>query len=222
MSSNNSFGGINFSDPNSKNIFEEHNSKMCQKWNTINKSLEICDVVVMKNDNNVFMVNGSLNGSLNLLSNVEKLYIKYWASNAPTYSQSFSGSGLPYPNEDVAFQNSPNVGVVPVVNGKFSFSLSYPNSYYENMGTVYVPPQVKVKVCNNTNIAVSKIQQINLGEGIPFRTLSWSPKRDWNKGPMFYCNNNLPVRTQYQILVDSAYPTVNNVPKNFWGSMPPH
>lgn len=222
MSSNNSFGGINFSDPNSKNIFEDHNNKMCQKWKTINKSLEICDVVIMKNDNNVFMVNGSLNGSLNLLSNVEKLYIKYWASNAPTYSQSFSGSGLPYPNEDVAFQNSPNVGVVPVINGKFSFSLSYPNSYYENMGTVYVPPQVKVKVCNNTNIAVSKIQQINLGEGIPFRTLSWSPKRDWNKGPMFYCNNNLPVRTQYQILVDSAYPTVNNVPKNFWGSMPPH
>jgi len=39
---------------------------------------------------------------------------------------------------------------------------------------------------------------------------------------MFYCNNNLPVRTQYQILVDSAYPTVNNVPKNFWGTMPPH
>ena len=176
----------------------------------------------MKNDNNVFMVNGSLNGSLNLLSNVEKLYIKYWASNAPTYSQSFSGSGLPYPNEELAFQNSPNIGVVPVVNGKFSFSLSYPNSYYDNMGTVYVPPQVKVKVCNDKNIAVSKIQQINLGEGIPFRTLSWSPKRDWNKGPMFYCNNNLPVRTQYQILVDSAYPTVNNVPKNFWGSMPPH
>ena len=66
MSSNNSFGGINFSDPNSKNIFEDHNNKMCQKWNTINKSLEICDVVLMKNDNNVFMVNGSLNGSLNL------------------------------------------------------------------------------------------------------------------------------------------------------------
>ena len=39
MSSNNSFGGINFSDPNSKNIFEEHNAKMCQKWNTINKSI---------------------------------------------------------------------------------------------------------------------------------------------------------------------------------------
>ena len=222
MSSNNSFGGINFSDPNSKNIFEDHNNKMCKKWNTINKSLEICDVVLMKNDNNVFMVNGSLNGSLNLLSNVEKLYIKYWASNAPTYSQSFSGSGLPYPNEEVAFQNSPNVGVVPVVNGKFSFSLSYPNSYYDNMGTVYVPPQVKVKVCNDKNIAVSKIQQINLGEGIPFRTQSWSPKRDWNNGPMFYCNNNLPVRTQYQILVDSAYPTVNTVPKNFWGKMPPH
>jgi deoxyribodipyrimidine photolyase-related protein len=30
------------------------------------------------------------------------------------------------------------------------------------------------------------------------------------------------MRVKHQILVDSAYPTVNDVPKNFWGSMPPH
>jgi hypothetical protein len=62
----------------------------------------------------------------------------------------------------------------------------------------------------------------NLGDGIPFRSLVDTKKRDWNSGPLFYCNNNLPVRSQYQILLDSGYPAVNKVPDNFWGLMPPH
>ena len=217
--SNNSFGSINFSDPESKNIFKTHEEKRCKKWDVLNKKLDLCDVILIKNDNNVFMVNGVLNGNLNYLSLSDNLFIKYWAANPPTYNQSFSGSGLPYPNEEVAFQNTPNVGLVKVINGKFSFSIRYPNSYYDNLGTELIPPIVKIKVCNDKNIAVSKIQQINIGNSIPFRTLTWTPKRNWNKGSTFY-SNNLPVRTQQQILMDSAYPNVNEVPDNFWGLKP--
>ena len=202
------------------NIFEEHKQKRCKEWNTINKKLELCDVSIMKNNNDVFLVNGQLHGEVMFLANVEKLFVKYWAANPPTYSQSFSGSAMPYPNEDVAFHNSSNVGVVPVQNGKFSFSIKFPNSYYDEMGSKYIPPQIKIKVCNNANIAVSKIQQINLSDGIPFRTLTWTSKKNPDDGCMFYCNNNLPVRTQYDILLASAYPTVNKVPKNFWGERP--
>lgn len=202
------------------NIFEEHNEKRCNKWDTITKRLELCDVSIMKNNNDVFLVNGELRGELLFLSNVEKLFIKFWAANPPTYSQSFSGSALPYPSEEVAFHNSSNVGVVPVKNGKFSFSITFPNSYYDNMGSVYVPPQIKIKACNNANIAVSKIQQINLSEGVPFRTLTWTPKKNPDIGCMFYCNPGLKARTQEEILKASAYPVVNKVPNNFWGERP--
>ena len=79
-----------------------------------------------------------------------------------------------------------------------------------------------IKICNDKNIAVSKIQHINLSEGIPFRTLTWSPKRNWSNGPMFYNNKDLPIRSQYEILLDSAYPNINKVPANFWGKKPPN
>ena len=222
--SNNSFAGINFNDPNSESIFRKHNDEMDPKWShIIEKSFDTCDVSIIKsNDNNVYVVNGVLKGDMKMLSYTEKIFIKYWAANSPTYNSSFSGSGLPYPNKMVAFENTENIGVAKVMNGKFSFSLRYPNSYYKELGTIYVPPQVKIKFCNDKNIKVSKVQEINLGEGIPFRTLTWPNQRNWNNGPMFYCNNNLPARTQYQILVDSAYPSKNKIPENFWGTMPPH
>jgi hypothetical protein len=67
----------------------------------------------------------------------------------------------------------------------------------------------------------SKIQKTNLGNGVPFRTLTWSTKRNWNNGSMFYDNNNLPVIDQYDILKNSKFPVVNIVPDNFWGAKPP-
>ena len=39
---------------------------------------------------------------------------------------------------------------------------------------------------------------------------------------MFYKSlQTLPVRSQEQILRDSAYPKKNKMPKNFWGLTPP-
>ena len=38
---------------------------------------------------------------------------------------------------------------------------------------------------------------------------------------MFYYNPDLPIRTQEQILIDSAYPCSNQEPNNFWGLTPP-
>ena len=68
---------------------------------------------------------------------------------------------------------------------------------------------------------MSKPQIVPLGDGTPFRTLTWSDKRDWNKGSDFYYNNNLPVIDQYNIIVNSEYPRTNRVPNNFWGKRPP-
>ena len=218
-----SFAGVNHNDPESQKVFEYRKNNMCSEFHCAEKSLPLCDLKIMKDTEKSYMVSGTLKGNLLQLSNQTSLYIKYWASNPPDYSSNFSGSALPFPNEEIAFEKSTNVGHSELIKGNFSITLRYPNSYYKNMGTVYVHPEVQIQVFDkNTNKSVSEIQHINLGEGIPFRTLTYPYQRDWNKGPEFYKNQNIKaIRSQEQILRDSAYPNTNTMPKNFWGQKPP-
>jgi len=220
MTSSNSFASINFNDPNSASIFDKHSSEMCDSYKKSNGDDFSFNLKLFKkkDEKNSYVVSGKLNyPNFN-----KKLYIKFNASSPPDYNANFSGSGLPFPNEEVAFENTPNRGVAEVYNGDFSFVLQYPNSYYTNMGTVYIPPQVRMMLVDKDNNELSEILTLNLGEGIPFRTLSWPIQRNWNDGAMFYDNQKLPVRSQYQILLDSAYPSTNVMPKNFWGMVYPH
>jgi len=214
--SDNSFAGINFNDPESAQIFENHSRMMNPIYKNLNESGFVVSLKVKNNNlNNSFVISGKLDNSFG-----SEKFIKYSASNPPTYNSNFSGSGLPYPTEEIAFENTPNRGVVPVINGEFTFSIRYPNSYYINMGSVLIEPHVKLILVNKDNKHIGETKTVGLGEGIPFRTLTWPIQRDWNKGPLFYKNDDLPVRTQYQILMDSAYPSINKVPPNFWGLKP--
>lgn len=216
-----SFAGVNFDDPQTKEIFKYRENQMCQKWKSSTKELPLCKVDITKDENSL-IVNGSLKGNVLNLSNSNNLFLRFKAASSPTYGSNFSGSGLPFPNTDIAFENSENIGTCNISNGKFSFSMRYPNSYYINMGATYVHPEVQIQVFDSNNRSVSEIQHINLGEGIPFRTLTYPSQRDWNEGPLFYKEDNLPaVRSQEQILKDSAYPNINKVPRNFWGKKPP-
>tara|TARA_Y200000002_G_C22682641_1_gene664706 strand:- start:1750 stop:2418 length:669 start_codon:yes stop_codon:yes gene_type:complete len=218
----NSFASINHDDPETSEIFEYREKNMCNSFNMAEKNLPLCDVKIINNEDS-YIVNGKLKGGVLNLSNQTNLYVKYWAANPPTFSSNFSGSGLPYPNEDIAFEKSDNLGMVQVAGGNFSFSLKHPNSYYKNMGATYIHPEVQLQLFdNNTNKSVSEIQHVNLGEGIPYRTLTYPYQRNWNNGPMFYKKDTMPsIRSQEQILLDSAYPDNNKMPKNFWGKKPP-
>lgn len=214
--SDNSFSSINFDDPQSNNIFDNYRKNICSEFKEKNESGFVVGFDIKEKQNNGLVVSGTVK---NIISHTN-LFLKYSAANQPTYTTSFSGSGLPFPNEKIAFENSPNRGVVPIINKSFSFEINYPNSYYNNLGTVYVPPHVKILIVDSYNNPLTDLQIINLGNGIPFRTLTIPSCRNWNNGPLFYENNNLPVRTQYQILCDSAYPSKNIMPKNFWGLRP--
>ena len=213
MTSN--FAGISFGYDADK-IFKERDETMCNNWKFSNSEFRNCNINTKYNSNGDFIINGNIKGLVGVK------FIKFWASAPPTYTTSFTGSGLPYPNEYEAFQNTPNQGVVEINEFRFSFPLRYPNSYYKEMGRLYVPPQVKFQFCNNKGENIGNVQVLNLGNGIPFRTLNFSKKRNMNDGPMWFCNNNLHVRSQEQILRDSGYPAVNKEPSNFWGTMPPH
>ena len=146
----------------------------------------------------------------------------FWAPNPPDYRTSYSGAGLPYANSEMAFQNTPNAGVVPVnLDGSFSFSIVYPSGYYSGLGTMYVSPHVQLQpIVNGTP---GEVEVKRLGEGIPFRLLSYPPipATAPRCSPAFYDNRDiLPVRTQEQVLRDSAYPKTNQMPANFWGLAP--
>ena len=195
---------------------------MCNKWNSVEKDIGPCKVKIFGNPYGNIVVTGQMKDILERISITNDIYVKYWAANKPNYGLSYAGSGLPFPNEHIAFQDTDNSGVTEVKGGSFTFNIHYPNSYYKNMGKVYVEPQVKVQFCSKNNVNLTGVHVITLGNGIPFRSLTWPRKRNWYSGPMFYCNINLPVRTQAQILKASAYPCVNKEPTNFWGTMPPH
>lgn len=215
-----------FIDPYKQRVFKESNESMNPAWSSIYKNLPLCELKIMNNKTDKtfkIVVSGMLKGKYLLASATQNLILHYIAPNSATMNTSFSGSGLPYPNEHVAFENSENEGIVEIINGKFSFSLKMPNSYYTDLGTVIVSPQVKIRVCSKNSLRpVSDVQIINLGESIPFRTLTYPNQRNYINGPYFYTNKKMPVvRSQYEILMSSAYPTDMKTPDNFWGLKPP-
>jgi hypothetical protein len=97
----------------------------------------------------------------------------YLASSPPDFRQSYSGSGLPYPNEDVAFNSTPNEGELKMgEGGSFRVDVVCPNSYYINNGSTLVMPQV----CFNFNNVEGLVEvQISDKPFIPNRSLSSLP-----------------------------------------------
>lgn len=217
--SDNSFAGISFGYNNDK-VIKYRNENMCTKWESCYKDYEPFNIKLMRNTEGDYLISGKIKNNLSKYITKNNIYMKYWASNSPNYRTSYSGSGLPFPNEEIAFQESDNIGMVKLNNGSFIIKIHYPNSYYINNGTKLIKPEIKLRLIDSKNNKLSEIYKINLGNNIPFRYLSWDLKRNWNIGPMFYDNQNLPIRTQEQILKDSCYPSKNNEPENFWGLKP--
>ena len=133
-------------------------------WNSNLFDTFDCNVNEQKQDNNGrFLVKGKVN-----TGNSSGL-LKYIASSPPDFRTSYAGSGLPFPNTEIAYQNTPNKGAVKLVNGEFSFYIDYPNSFYLNQGTMLLPPHVLIKLCDDS---VDNVEIVQLGESIPHRTLT--------------------------------------------------
>ena len=189
---------------------------MCDDWRKIYFKKYSCEGMVLDSGYGDMIVRGTVN------SKSENPTIIFWAANPPTYVTSYSGSGLPYHDPIQAYDRTPNKGAVIAKNRKFEFAVKYPNAYYTGLGTDYQPPHVHIRVCEENGD--SKLHTINLGDGIPFRLLTYPPPPGSapRSGPMFYSGmDKLPIRTQEQICRDSGYPSVNKMPKNFWGLVPP-
>jgi hypothetical protein len=138
--------------------------------------------------------------------------VHYIASAPAVRNNSFSGSGLPYPSEEVAFENTPFKGTISLKGNTGEITLTdLPNSYYVKLGSVLIPPSLRLSYSPH-------ITYIVLCDSIPYRTLTYDYRRS---EPGFY-NMDLPVRSQERILRDSAYDPTYDVRKSFWALRPPY
>ena len=147
--------------------------------------------------------------------------LKFWAANPMTPTGSAAGAGMPFPNPDIAYDNSVNQGAVLVgPAGQFQFMIRYPNAFYIQGGAIKVEPCVHYRICGPGSD--NQIHTIQLGNGVPYRSQTYPPER---KGPEFYSGRDqLPLRTQEQILRASGYPSTNRstAGNNFWLGAVPH
>lgn len=156
-------------------------------------------------------------------------YISWIAAAPATCGESWSGSGLPFPNRHIAYDTPfASKGRIRSVDGRFTIRLKgMPNAFYTGLGSSYVPPHIRIDFIPITpsKDAISLRTYIETNQGIPYRLLTDSTQR---KNVMFYDGNEmLPIRTAEETLRDSSYPETANkgtyiLPIDFWGADPRH
>lgn len=145
---------------------------------------------------------------------VDDSTIYYYAASPCDYRSSYSGSGMPFHSKEQAFYSTPNIGTIKLIGNEFTIKLLKPNSYYDKLNEPVINPYVIIYFyCNK----VKKETKIEFKDRIPFRDIRFDAR---HTDVMFYNNQNLEVRTQEQILIDSRYPDKNEMPSNFWSSKP--
>jgi len=148
----------------------------------------------------------------------KKLY--WWAAAPPCYGISLSGSGMPYANAVQAYDNTINKGIIDVSSGNgVVFEMKYPNAYYIGLGSLYVPPHINMKLTDGS----SEVQWvIPVDNGIPFRMLTYPTGQSTipRNSCMFYEGKPWGARSQEEILRASEYPSVHQMPTDFWANRP--
>jgi hypothetical protein len=135
-------------------------------WNPdYNSNWKNCQLYVNNSQGN-FKIKGTIP---NVSSGTK---VKYWASAPLPCMYSISGLGLPFPNEEVAYENTPNKGVITLDNtGKFEIKIRYPGGYYINQGETYIAPHVNFMICDGNPNNIIKLQ---LPFEPPFRSLGFN------------------------------------------------
>jgi hypothetical protein len=184
-------------------------------WRQVLFNKDVCNGALNYNGKGDLVIKGKL-----ATAGPSKLY--FWAAAPPTFGSSFSGSGMPYPDPSVAYDRTPNKGLVDVsADGNFTINMKYPNAYYVGLGSLYVPPHINFKVCAAG--LEDNYFSIQIDGGVPFRLLTWPapPSKKPRTQAMFYYEPEKGARSQESILRSSGYPSTNTMPDNFWGDRPP-
>ena len=119
------------------------------------------------------------------------------AANPPDTLGNYSGTNLPFPSTDIAFENTKNKFNIKSQN--INIKLEYPNSYYCILnGRDKIPPTIYIGDENNDNIV-----SFSLEDNCPLKTLI---SRNDNNLPHFYNDKYhvLPTTTGYKTMMNYA------------------
>lgn len=124
--------------------------------------------------------------------------IYYYAANTPDILTNFSGSGLPFPNRDIAFEGSPNIGrkIINSETNNFKLELLRPNSYYDENFELIEPEVIIKYILKNNNTIVLNIP---IDNKIPHRYLLQNKNKELK---------NKIIETQEKKLLKNQYPDV--------------
>ncbi len=141
----------------------------------------------------------------------------HWQAAAPvTRGIGFAGAGAPYPNREIAFENTPHQGTVESIDGSFTIELKdIPAGYYSGLGSIYVPPMIEfVSVLRDGKKFASNLWINDVA--VPYRWIAGAPAtlrpaivEENNVGRAMYYNgrDQLPLfENQEALLRARGYP----------------
>lgn len=129
-------------------------------------------------------------------------FIELSAPNPIDRMTNYSGSGLPFPNPTIAFENTPNYYIVPP-SGEVHTVFSRPNSYYGQETQKKIKPSLFVTLYPNNNLEPIFVH-FEMDDVLPLKTVYY---REDRTDPEFYERKAdiFDVMSQYDILVNTEF-----------------
>lgn len=146
--------------------------------------------IVMNKSKSILNIKG------NIKSSCQYNKIIIIASNPIDRMINYSGSGLPFPNEQIAFENTTNFKLIEK-NGNIDVQFKYPNRFYSENGKHKINPSIFIELKRENEESFQL--QYELKDLNPLKTLI---NRENRKGPEFYSNrdNILPIDTAENVM----------------------
>ena len=128
------------------------------------------------------------NGTLQLTGHIKQMGMAHdvivSAPNPIDRMTTFTGSGLPFPCAQIAFENTPNMAQITNPTGEFNLKFLYPNGYYTTDAFTKIEPSIFVTLYWKDETKEKTVVRLPLVDGLPLRTLNYRPGH--NKGPLYY------------------------------------
>lgn len=138
---------------------------------------EYISITIESSDNLMIKING------NVLNPNNYSLMELLAPNPIVKQMRYSGSGLPFANPNIAFENTQNSFKIPENGIINDVNFSYPNSYYVVGGFDKISPSVFV-ILHPKNDKQPLHVRLELPDILPLHTLKHRPNH--TKGPMYY------------------------------------
>ncbi len=156
--------------------------------------------VVYSSDFSLLKITGSIKNQV-LYNNIIII-----APNPIDRMSNYSGSGLPFPNYEIAFENTPNIHNIDS-SGNFDISFKYPNSFYIPDGINKIKPSLFFIFTDSNNNSFRL--QYELHDINALRTLV---NRSSRKSPEFYGAKDyiLPIDTAEKVMYAYSRAKIEN------------